>query len=651
MSSIICIVDAITKPKDITINQPINGSLLLRQFSDVNIVLQFSTKDNNNKFISDYCVDIDNINIINESNTFIFMKDITTIIKSYISNNINNNMMNNDKEFLIVNVIDNDDFNTLKDAIYECKTICEYSLRLQTISRDIFYAGVCLQNDSKNILNNDNLPKILLETADIASKSGIYLNNNNNKNKIKSNNPNIIDNNTIINNPFIHALNKLENIGSGVKLNNKTNEHYHQQQKQQQHKVKAHLSCVFCDTIANDSSSLFVLHPYVPKSFDNEAIYLCSNCIENWKNHREQAEKNNLLILENEVNEELCAICADTPSELVMCSNCPRSYCNACLIRVIKTIQLQELKNDNDSDWTCMCCRNNISKIPLISRSNWKYYKISHGILTNVKKNIEQQISSSNNNYNNNNNDNNNNISNDECNILLALPCNKDIGIKRKQQSLNNNISNNLSMVVKKGKPRQKTIDLPPVNQEQDEVYYFSQYIQVYEELSCNISTNWNNVSTDDVCFLCKDGGDLIECDYKKCSKKKKCRKVYHQYCLSYNVGDDKIWNCPRHFCDMCGSTKLKYICKYCPVSICENCPENMVKKYGLSKYLLVDKLESNEFNADIDTIVCQTCLDMYNRVLERSNYNTHILTGIEKLFPGIFDKESKISRNKIFHK
>ena len=89
--------------------------------------------------------------------------------------------------------------------------------------------------------------------------------------------------------------------------------------------------------------------------------------------------------------------------------------------------------------------------------------------------------------------------------------------------------------------------------------------------------------ATDDVCFLCKDGGDLIECDdlkSKHCDSRKRCKKVYHSYCLSYVVEDDgRDWRCPRHFCDYCGTVNLKYVCKFCPMSICKACPAAMVRK------------------------------------------------------------------------
>ena len=43
---------------------------------------------------------------------------------------------------------------------------------------------------------------------------------------------------------------------------------------------------------------------------------------------------------------------------------------------------------------------------------------------------------------------------------------------------------------------------------------------------------------TDDICFLCKDGGELIECDWRCYSAKngERCLKCYHAYCLDYEV-------------------------------------------------------------------------------------------------------------------
>lgn len=102
---------------------------------------------------------------------------------------------------------------------------------------------------------------------------------------------------------------------------------------------------------------------------------------------------------------------------------------------------------------------------------------------------------------------------------------------------------------------------------------------------------------TEDVCFCCKDGGDLIECDWTGMDNSfAKCPKVYHECtlsafmnhriqsidlisllllsdCLGYEVPEDITWRCPRHRCVTCGVIAL-FSCRFCVTSYCDvsNC-------------------------------------------------------------------------------
>lgn len=124
---------------------------------------------------------------------------------------------------------------------------------------------------------------------------------------------------------------------------------------------------------------------------------------------------------------------------------------------------------------------------------------------------------------------------------------------------------------------------------------------------------------TEDECFACKDGGELIECDNVRAAARghgaggvagsslsaespgswahggsggggkgskagasggplrwskaaRRCGKVYHDYCLGFGVPDDDEsvkWCCPRHRCAQCGNDADGAMCRYCPTSLC----------------------------------------------------------------------------------
>lgn len=108
---------------------------------------------------------------------------------------------------------------------------------------------------------------------------------------------------------------------------------------------------------------------------------------------------------------------------------------------------------------------------------------------------------------------------------------------------------------------------------------------------------------TEDVCFCCKDGGELIECDWTGMDNTfAKCPKVYHECtlsvsaavnarnqpfnsislflldCLGYEVPEDITWRCPRHRCVTCGVIAL-FSCRFCVTSYCD---------VGFSQYVSV---------------------------------------------------------------
>ncbi|CAM9562217.1 unnamed protein product, partial [Laminaria digitata] len=46
------------------------------------------------------------------------------------------------------------------------------------------------------------------------------------------------------------------------------------------------------------------------------------------------------------------------------------------------------------------------------------------------------------------------------------------------------------------------------------------------------------------------------------------CKKVYHAYCMGFNIASNELGSCPRHACLDCGEAAIFY-CRFCPLSLC----------------------------------------------------------------------------------
>jgi hypothetical protein len=70
----------------------------------------------------------------------------------------------------------------------------------------------------------------------------------------------------------------------------------------------------------------------------------------------------------------------------------------------------------------------------------------------------------------------------------------------------------------------------------------------------------------DDFCMVCRDGGNLMLCDYEK------CRKAFHPHCVHLDKVPDGDWHCPYHQCVVCGdeSNDQHNWCTQCPTAYCD---------------------------------------------------------------------------------
>ncbi|KAM9677584.1 histone-lysine N-methyltransferase NSD2 isoform 3-T5 [Trichechus inunguis] len=70
--------------------------------------------------------------------------------------------------------------------------------------------------------------------------------------------------------------------------------------------------------------------------------------------------------------------------------------------------------------------------------------------------------------------------------------------------------------------------------------------------------------ASEDDCFRCGDGGQLVLCDRKFCTK------AYHLSCLGLGKRPFGKWECPWHHCDVCGKPSTSF-CHFCPNSFCKD--------------------------------------------------------------------------------
>jgi hypothetical protein len=153
-------------------------------------------------------------------------------------------------------------------------------------------------------------------------------------------------------------------------------------------------------------------------------------------------------------------------------------------------------------------------------------------------------------------------------------------------------------------KKDEKSVYVPPPRAngyKQESMTYGYKYLKYFLDLSARLRES--NETSDNDCFICKNGGELVCCDYPK------CLKGYHRECVELETVPKGKWFCPRHYCIEClkESRKLEAPnatteCSTCPTSYCE---EHMPS----SGY--------TESTLDKTQIICQDCLPHFNQLDE----------------------------------
>ncbi|XP_056125001.1 histone-lysine N-methyltransferase NSD2 isoform X4 [Rhinichthys klamathensis goyatoka] len=93
---------------------------------------------------------------------------------------------------------------------------------------------------------------------------------------------------------------------------------------------------------------------------------------------------------------------------------------------------------------------------------------------------------------------------------------------------------------------------------------------------------------SEDECFRCGDGGELVLCD------KKGCTKAYHLSCLDRTKRPFGRWDCPWHHCDVCGKNSDAF-CQLCPNSFCKAHQEGALRSHPLVGQLCCQEHEDSD--------------------------------------------------------
>lgn len=524
--------------KSIQAAEAIEATLTLFKLSDVSYIAVIQSESFNSQ------IDLEDLSFDDKTGTCLF------------NSATNDGCSDDENNQCILSFNSQDDYQFAKDIYDECVHICNNVLSLNSMIRDFYVSGIRNSIGSKrNLLLSHEILK-QFSTSSI-SEDFLFSDSQPQHNSLK-------------------AKGKVFDVRSNAK-------------------------CFYCSvTSAMDCVRKFVVHPYVPQSSKSVPVVMCLICLENWKEYRDKAEFENELILADQVNEEICALCSDTPPELILCDVCPRSYCHNCLEKIVGPEAINDIVGPSvKSAWKCFPCRVGYIKTPPLSKSYWVYMdgpssSSSSGKSTGVRGKMNSASTKDPDKdedltlvFEKAPKPKRNIVAEGEYLVKAQLSTDdyqtRGSSMKRDRISKNKLLADGDHVVPPVASTTEVTPDVRPMpctTQSEAELFYFSQYVKYFDNLDADCSNHPSKKrETDDACYLCKDGGDLIVCDWKRNRGNLRCLKCYHETCLSYSIPDNQVWICMRHFCMSCGEKKLKYMCKFCSNSICADCPEKVVEK------------------------------------------------------------------------
>ncbi|KAG6620885.1 set domain [Phytophthora cinnamomi] len=289
--------------------------------------------------------------------------------------------------------------------------------------------------------------------------------------------------------------------------------------------------CVLCRIQRKPDAPEYPKHPFVLKDGKGEVVHICKVCLQRVLQQRLQTPQ-----VAKGGPDNYCGLCARstdkmTAKSIKACAHsfCTRVYCMPCIDKLIGKAQAHKVWRTKH--WLCPNCSTDDDNVA---------DKKTNGVET-----VPTQT------------------------VVAAAPAPKQKKRKRRNEIEESTADEDdpEPLAPASSEPEMKPLD----------------YVVTYFKFLLKREVKDEFKESEDVCFCCKDGGDVIECDWKGMNGAfARCPKVYHEDCLGYEVPEGKTWVCPRHRCQDCGIIAL-YSCRFCVTSFCEDHLPKDVKKLGLA--------------------------------------------------------------------
>ncbi|KAE9063422.1 hypothetical protein PF007_g29564, partial [Phytophthora fragariae] len=287
--------------------------------------------------------------------------------------------------------------------------------------------------------------------------------------------------------------------------------------------------CVLCRIQRKPNAPEYPKHPFVLKDGKGEVVHICKVCLQRVLQQRLQIPPNAKGGPDN-----YCGLCARltekmTAKSIKACAHniCTRVYCMPCIDKLIGKAQAHKVWRTKN--WLCPNCSTNDDDV-------------AAGTEATSAKAVPAEA-------------------------VAAAPAPKQKKRKRRNE-------------VEESTADEDDPE-PPMQASSGSAMKPLDYVVTYFKFLLAREVNDEFEESEDVCFCCKDGGDVIECDWKGMNGAfARCPKVYHEDCLGYEVPEGKTWVCPRHRCQDCGIIAL-YSCRFCVTSFCADHLPKDVKKLG----------------------------------------------------------------------